>query len=157
MSAAKRWWRLECAIEAASVRCIRNRRQTPKLHSKRRYPEAFARHSERGYRDRMFPTRQSVAEPSYLDYASTVALTVQQATAPSLWATVGRGGLKAVIPSKTVREVIICADADTPGKMAAQATAQRHLCEGRAVRVATPPMIGTDFAETRACRDRRAA
>jgi DNA primase len=45
---------------------------------------------------------------------------------------------------EVVREIIICADSDTPGERAAQAATQRFLRLGQRVRIARPE-CGRDF------------
>jgi putative DNA primase/helicase len=62
------------------------------------------------------------------------------------WAALSAGNLAdALALPPAVREVIIAADADTPGRNAARAAARRWRNEGRAVRIAAPDREGADF------------
>ena len=60
------------------------------------------------------------------------------------WATLSTSGLRAVILPPEVETVIIAADADEAGEVAAQAAARRFIAEGRKVKIARPPK-GMDF------------
>lgn len=71
-------------------------------------------------------------------------LALLQATEAPTWVTLGTGGLAAVILPEAVRTVIICADGDAPGEVAAITAAERFTREGRHVRIARPP-AGLDF------------
>jgi hypothetical protein len=71
-------------------------------------------------------------------------LSVMQATDLPVWACLSTSGLKGVILPETVREVVLCANGDEPGQVAAEAAAQRFIGEGRAARIANPPP-GFDF------------
>ncbi len=86
----------------------------------------------------------AAAEKLALAEGIETALSVQQATGIPTWATLSTSGLKAVILSDEVREVIICADGDEAGEKAANDAAQRFLREGRVVRIARAP-AGMDF------------
>jgi hypothetical protein len=71
------------------------------------------------------------------------------------WAAVSAGNLgEALALPPAVREVLIAADADAPGREAARQAARRWKAEGRAVRVAMPDREGADFADI--LRDRSA-
>jgi putative DNA primase/helicase len=75
------------------------------------------------------------------------ALSVATACAIPAWAALSGGGLRALLlPGETDR-VIICADndANSAGQSAARDAAARWLAEGRRVRLALPPEVGTDF------------
>ncbi len=72
------------------------------------------------------------------------ALSVQQATGLPVWATLSTSGLRAVILPSEVETVIIAADGDEAGEIAAQAAARRVIAEGRTVKIARPPK-GMDF------------
>jgi putative DNA primase/helicase len=62
------------------------------------------------------------------------------------WAAVSAGNLaRALILPEKVRAVVIAADADGPGRRAADEAARRWRAEGRRVRVATPDLPGQDF------------
>ncbi len=71
-------------------------------------------------------------------------LSVQQATELPVWAALSTSGLRAVILPPEVKTVIIAADADDAGEVAAQAAARRFIAEGRKVKIARPPK-GMDF------------
>jgi hypothetical protein len=71
-------------------------------------------------------------------------LSVQQATGLPTWATLSTSGLRAVILPPEVETVIIAADADEAGEVAAQAAARRFIAEGHTVKIARPPQ-GMDF------------
>lgn len=58
----------------------------------------------------------------------------------AVWAALSTSGMVALQLPDTVREVIICADADPAGRRAATDTALRLRHEGRSVRIAQPPM-----------------
>ena len=62
------------------------------------------------------------------------------------WAAIAVGNLaKKMQPSPEVRSVVIAADADGPGRRAAQTAAARWRAESRRVRIATPDVAGADF------------
>jgi len=62
------------------------------------------------------------------------------------WAAIAAGNLaQALRLPAEVRSVVIAADADGPGRDAAQAAAARWQGEGRRVRIATPDVLGADF------------
>jgi len=71
-------------------------------------------------------------------------LSVQQSTGLPVWATLSTSGLRAVILPPEVKTVIIAADGDEAGEVAAQAAARRFIAEGRSVKIARPPQ-GMDF------------
>lgn len=75
------------------------------------------------------------------------ALSVSRASRLTVWATLSTSGLKGLIlPLLPVAEVvIICADHDSAGITAAEATAARLEAEGRAVSVICPQRPGDDF------------
>jgi phage/plasmid primase-like uncharacterized protein len=67
------------------------------------------------------------------------ALSIAQARPDlSVWAALSTSGLRALELPSIVREVIICADNDEPGRAAAEDAAKRFYREGRLVRVAKP-------------------
>ncbi len=74
-------------------------------------------------------------------------LSVSRASRLTTWATLSTSGLKGLIlPPLPVAEVIvIAADHDEAGISAAEVTAARLECEGRAVSVIHPRKPGTDF------------
>ena len=80
-------------------------------------------------------------------------LSAMQASGLPGWSALSTGGMRCLILPETVREVIIAADHDPidsrtgkqPGTDAAHAAAERWHDEGRVVRIALPPIAGTDF------------
>ena len=71
-------------------------------------------------------------------------LSVLQATGMTTWATLGTPGLRSVRLPDSVREVMIASDGDEAGELAACASADRFLREGRRVKIARPDP-GCDF------------
>jgi putative DNA primase/helicase len=62
------------------------------------------------------------------------------------WAALSAGNLAdAMALPPVVREIIIAADADAPGRNAARAAARRWRADGRTVRIAAPDREGADF------------
>ncbi len=62
------------------------------------------------------------------------------------WAAIAAGNLaQALQLPAEVRSVVIAADAEGPGRKAAEAAAARWQSEGRRVRIATPDVPGADF------------
>jgi hypothetical protein len=72
------------------------------------------------------------------------ALSYMQATAAPTWAALSAVGIRNLVLPRDVTEVIIAADPDPVGLMAARAAARRWLDEGRRVSIARPP-LGLDF------------
>ncbi len=76
-------------------------------------------------------------------------LSVQQATGTPTWAALSTSGIKSlVLPDLPIAsEIIIAADNDESGQgqHAAEIAAERWSLEGRKVRIALPPIPGTDF------------
>ena len=80
-------------------------------------------------------------------------LSAMQASGLPGWSALSTGGMRCLILPDEVREVIIAADHDLadprtgkqPGTDAAHAAAERWHDEGRVVRIALPPIAGTDF------------
>jgi putative DNA primase/helicase len=70
------------------------------------------------------------------------------------WAALSTSGMTALAPPPIARTVIIVADHDTSGagERPACAAAARWLSEGRRVRIAMPPIPGTDMADVLAGR-----
>jgi hypothetical protein len=80
-------------------------------------------------------------------------LAAMQETGHPAWAALGTSGLRALDLPKSVRDVIVLADADNPGEAAARNCALRWKRDGRRVRIARPPK-GMDFNDmlvNRAC------
>jgi putative DNA primase/helicase len=72
------------------------------------------------------------------------ALSYMQVTAVPTWAALSAVGIRNLILPPEVSEIIIAADPDPVGLMAARAAARRWLDEGRRVSIARPP-LGLDF------------
>ena len=67
------------------------------------------------------------------------ALSVMQPTGLPTWAALSTSGMKALKLPRKVREVVIAADGDEPGRKAARALAARFVREGRRVRIMQAP------------------
>jgi putative DNA primase/helicase len=72
------------------------------------------------------------------------ALSVQQATGTPMWACLSTSGLKGVIVSDEVSEILVFADADDPGEKAACEAVRRFMNMGKAAKIIRPP-AGKDF------------
>jgi hypothetical protein len=70
---------------------------------------------------------------------------VQEVPDLPVWAALSTSGLKTIIIPNTVQEVIILADNDGPGELAASVAASRLMREGRTVKIARP--LRKDFNE----------
>jgi hypothetical protein len=81
-------------------------------------------------------------------------LAAMQATTQPGWAALSTAGMVALLLPPIVRTVIILADHDVTGagERAARTAAARWLAEGRRVRIAMPPVPGTDMADVLAGR-----
>jgi phage/plasmid primase-like uncharacterized protein len=77
------------------------------------------------------------------------ALSVAVACAMPAWAALSAGGIRSLVLSPEITDVLICADNDANGvgQRAAHEAAQRWLAEGRRVRIALPPGPDTDMAD----------
>ena len=88
-------------------------------------------------------------EDKWLAVAEGIETTLSVAIACTLpaWSALSAGGIKRLILPREARMVLICADADANGvgQRAAHDAAQRFITEGRRVRIALPPHIGSDF------------
>ena len=71
-------------------------------------------------------------------------LAAMQATGLPAWAALSTSGLPALDLPGGFRDLIILADGDDPGEVAARDCALRWMREGRRVRIARPPR-GMDF------------
>jgi putative DNA primase/helicase len=83
------------------------------------------------------------------------ALSVGQSCGLPTWAALSAGGIRNLVLPAEARMVLICADNDPSGtgQRASQSAAERFLAEGRRVRIALPPVPGTDFNARRvACQ-----
>ena len=79
------------------------------------------------------------------------SLSVHQADPDlSVWAALSTSGMRAVAIPEHVQELVILADGDEPGEMAARALAARRDNAGRLVRIARPP-AGQDFNDLLLC------
>jgi phage/plasmid primase-like uncharacterized protein len=87
------------------------------------------------------------AETLLIGEGIETCLAAMQATEQPAWAALSAGGIEALCLPAGVRQVIILADNDANGRgqRAARAAADRWLAEGRRVRLAMPPQLGTDF------------
>lgn len=76
-------------------------------------------------------------------------LSVMQATGFPCWSALTASNLARVELPASVREVIICTDADETGEAAALRAVRRFMCEGRQVRIARTGKAGADFNDLR--------
>jgi hypothetical protein len=78
-------------------------------------------------------------------------LLAQHATGIATWAALSAGGMEAVVVPDLplAREVFILADNDAHGRgiEAARVLARRLVRQGRIVRIALPPTVGSDWAD----------
>jgi putative DNA primase/helicase len=74
-------------------------------------------------------------------------LSVVHACGLSGWAALSANGIKNLVLPREANHVLICADNDasSTGQRAARDSAHRFLREGRRVRIAMPPEVGSDF------------
>ena len=72
------------------------------------------------------------------------ALSYMEVTGTPTWAALSAGGIRNIVLPDCVCEVVVAADPDPVGIMAAHAAARRWLREGRRVSIARPP-LGCDF------------
>ena len=72
------------------------------------------------------------------------ALSYMQVIGTATWAAMSAGGIRSLILPSDVEQVVIAADPDPVGMIAARAAARRWLHEGRHVAIARPP-LGVDF------------
>ena len=71
-------------------------------------------------------------------------LAAMQAMGQPVWAALSTSGLRTLDLPEQIRDVIVLADGDEPGKAAATDCGRRWKREGRHVRIARPPQ-GQDF------------
>jgi phage/plasmid primase-like uncharacterized protein len=88
-----------------------------------------------------------VAETLMVGEGIETCLSATQASMKPAWAALSTSGLMALILPPVVHTVIILVDNDLngAGERAARTVAQRWVAEGRSVRLAIPPITGTDF------------
>lgn len=92
---------------------------------------------------RLYSTGETLAVTEGIE----TALAVRLATGLPVWSTTCAGGMARLIVPAEVRLVVICADHDAAGLEAARALARRLLAEQRRVKILTPDMPGTDWAD----------
>jgi hypothetical protein len=68
------------------------------------------------------------------------ALSFMEGTGTPTWAALSAGGIRNLILPKMVREIVIAADPDPVGLIAARVAARRWLHENRRVAIARPPL-----------------
>lgn len=96
----------------------------------------------RGGAVRLFPVAERLAVAEGIESA----LAARELLGVPCWAATSAGNLgETMILPPEVREVVIAADRDEPGREAAAAAARRWKAEGRAVKVALPQREGADF------------
>jgi hypothetical protein len=84
------------------------------------------------------------AGPLMVGEGIETCLAAMQASGHAAWAALSTSGLCALDLPRDVREVIVLADGDEPGEVAARDCARRWKHGGRRVRIARPP-LGMDF------------
>jgi putative DNA primase/helicase len=93
--------------------------------------------------------RANERQPLVVAEGIETSASVMTATGLPTWAAISAGGIERLIlpPLPLAAVVIIAADHDRNGvgERAARTAAQRWLAEGRRVRIALPPVVGTDW------------
>lgn len=85
------------------------------------------------------------SEPLMIGEGIETCLAAMQATGYAAWAALSTSGLKTLdLPRSVADIIIILADGDAPGEVAATVAASRWAREGRRVRIARAP-VGMDF------------
>jgi hypothetical protein len=79
------------------------------------------------------------ANPLMIGEGIETCLSAMQATGHAAWAALSASGLKTLSLPPEFRDVIVLADGDDPGKVAAEAAAKRWHRQGRGVRIAAAP------------------
>jgi putative DNA primase/helicase len=81
-------------------------------------------------------------------------LSIAVACSMPAWAALSAGGIENLMLPPEATHIVICGDHDASGtgERAAHAAAARWLAEGRCVRIAIPPEVGTDFNDLLAGR-----
>jgi hypothetical protein len=95
----------------------------------------------RGGAVRLAPAAQKITVGEGIE----TVLSVMQRTGTPGWAALSTSGLRTLVLPRLVEEVIILADADPAGEVAAQDAAARWIRDGRQVRIARPPSGFNDF------------
>lgn len=96
----------------------------------------------RGGAVRLFPAAERLAVAEGIE----TALAARELLGMPCWAATSAGNLgETMALPPEVRDVVIAADHDAPGREAAAAAARRWKAEGRAVKVALPQREGADF------------
>jgi putative DNA primase/helicase len=95
-----------------------------------------------------------VAETLLIGEGIETCMAAMQAILQPAWAALSTSGMTALTPPVTVGTIIILADHDSSGagERAARTAADRWCREGWTVRLAMPPVPGTDFADVLAGR-----
>lgn len=96
--------------------------------------------------------KASPASPLPLTEGIETALACQISTSWPAWACLSAHGIAAVVLPSDAQQVVIAADNDAAGLGAAARAAERFEAEGRAVRIAAPPVPGTDWADVLSLR-----
>ena len=81
------------------------------------------------------------------------ALSAMQLFGRPAWAALGTGPLRRLVLPGNHSDLVVCADRDPAGALAAHTAAERFAGEGRHVRVAQPPPDFKDFNDV--LRERR--
>lgn len=84
------------------------------------------------------------SEPLMIGEGIETCLAAMQASGNTAWAALSTSGLRALELPKEIRDIIVLADGDAPGEVAAVDAALRWQSEGRRVRIARAP-AGSDF------------
>ncbi len=95
----------------------------------------------RGGAVRLAPAAQRITVGEGIE----TVLSVMQRTGTPGWAALSTSGLKTLALPRLVEEVVVLADADPAGELAAREAAERWSRDGRQVRVARPPLGYGDF------------
>lgn len=89
---------------------------------------------------RLAPAAETIAVTEGIESG----LSYMEHTGTPTWVALSAPGIRALVLPEEVRHVVIAADSDPVGIMAARAAARRWLAEGRKVGIARPP-VGFDF------------
>jgi putative DNA primase/helicase len=97
----------------------------------------------RGGAIRLYPASETLAIAEGIE----TALAVRLATGLPVWSTICADGMARLVVPPKVRLVVICADHDPAGLVAARTLARRLLTEQRRVKILTPDTPGADWAD----------